>query len=149
MKTIAYRCKMCGKEGNAEMACSEEEMKVLGFDLSVWVSMLTCNRCYDFRENYSSIIDRIFRLCRIIEVSTASKREKISAGVREQLTAQTKRLVTLLAAHFNQQNVWDAAIVDGLMEKPEQAAAQLNQVYHAIRKGLWARATQPDLVPEP
>jgi len=143
---IAYRCKMCGRPGQAEVGCSAEELEKLGFNLVSWSSMLTCNRCYDFREDNKNISDRIFKLCRVLEFCTPAKREKISTGVRDQLIAQTKRLVRLLAGHFNQQNVWDAAIVDGLMEKPEQAAAQLRQVYHAIRRGLWTVAAQPELV---
>jgi len=143
---IAYHCKMCGRPGKVELGCPADELTTLGFNLVSWASMLTCNRCYDFRDNYKQIIDRIFRLCKAWEFTSAGKRKEAQEPMRDKLSLQTKRLVTLLAQHFNQQNVWDAAIVDGLMEKPDQVAAQLRQVYHAIRKGLWAKAAQPELV---
>jgi len=146
MSTVAYHCKMCGCEGQAQMDCSPEELAARGFSLAFWVSLLTCNRCYDFREDFKWLRNNILRVCAALEVSSKSKREKINTAVRDQLIEQTKRIVRLLADHYRQQNVWDEQIVDGLMDKPQDAAAQLSHLYHAIQKGLWASATQPELV---
>jgi hypothetical protein len=143
---IAYKCKMCGRPSTAEVGCSTDELQSLGFNLRSWASMLTCNRCYDFRDNYKRTLDKIFRLCRMWEFTNASKRDEAKEAMRDKLNFQTKRLVTLLAEHFNQQNVWDSVIVEGLMEKPDQAASQIHHIYHTVRKGLWANAVQPELV---
>src|SRR5690349_12090700 len=131
MTTVAYRCKMCGREGQARLECGAEELKVLGFNLEVWRSMLTCDRCYDFRDQYKRLIDRIFRLCTAWQFLSTSKRESSRSKMKEKLSDVTKRLVRLIAEHFRQQNVWDEQIVDGLMSEPDKSKAQVAHVYHA------------------
>lgn len=116
---IDYKCKYCGRPGQAESDDDDSTM----FQVEKWKPILACNRCADFMDQKGRLFDKIKTVCIFLiqsEKLTGDKASKIESIAREKLTTLTKSLATLACGHYRLQNVWDNEFVNMLIDQPRR-----------------------------
>ena len=111
MKDIVYKCRVCGKPGFAEY----EE----GFtgDIDTWQSMLTHDRCYDFRDAKQEILRRIDSI--IIWRNKVAVNEAQLERARLALVDATKDYCAVVCKFNRKPAQWEPWLVEGILKKPE------------------------------
>ena len=131
MKTIAYTCKLCRRPGEAKYDDTE-----IPLDLGKWVSMLTCNRCYDYRDKKRLHADDIWRTCYDYSIARNltddSKRSEAVKRAREALVRKTKAFAGLICTHWNKMTVWEPDFVQMLLDHPDKS----HQVLRDYERGV-------------
>jgi hypothetical protein len=117
-KSLDYNCKICGKPGTAhyDPGCPIKT-------LESWRTALCCDRCYNFRGDYS----RLKRAAELLCVSFFSfmaaardqeTRREAEARTRQQLHRLTHKIADVCSEFYLVEKQWSDDFVDTLMDKP-------------------------------
>jgi hypothetical protein len=131
---ITHPCKVCGKELSLEAddQCEPHWLKV-------FLSMLSCNRCFDLRAERLEVTYRIVAICQYLRAIDGFKikpedRKRKRAQVRERLSIRTKEYARWFRKALNGRvEVWSEEFVDLLLDAPDKCDEILKQYRNGAR----------------
>lgn len=139
--TVTYDCKFCHRPGSMDI--DESELKDLDVHLETWVPILCCERCGAYEEGKRAILKQVLDFVRWWQCAGSKARESKKVDTRQTLDILTKDWVELVAEYFERPETWDGAIVDELMEAPDNAYATLMRALKMVRN---QPAVHPELI---
>ena len=148
MQPIDYHCKICG---TGRVAYFDDSCPIN--KLETWKKVLTCPRCYTFRDSYTraknSIIDVCYALNNFRESSRHSEEKRsalrqVESKIKDRIIAHTRRISSLCSDYYRIQNTWDIDFVYQILERPMHSLRTIDAYHAGIRK--LSREAQPKQV---
>lgn len=124
----ALNCKFCHRPITVQIDDSYSE---LGDPFKI-LSLACCNRCSDLRVERRRLSEKISRICRKVSIHKSSEAQE---EYREILVKLTQRYANLIAKFHDKDGMcWDDAIVESLMDNPEQWPSILSQMWKSFQQ---------------
>ena len=147
---IAYTCKFChtprAVDADIPDGWSDQPPGYkrgvslrIPLEISIWQSMLACNRCADFERSRRDQEDRILKAAGALLIARANRLnpsalDAASRKIDERLCLLTKELATIICDHYHKMDVWDREFVNQIMDQPEKTNAALRFYHRSVSR---------------
>ena len=130
---IPYHCKFCKKPGDAKFDGTNPDVV---YKMPLWLSMLACDRCADYRMERRKFIEGIRKACNSYQAALSDMSgERLAAkrnAVEAALEHATKKLSAVVCEHYRVTNVWHREFVNMLMDHPDNWLTIVNKYVKGI-----------------
>lgn len=116
MIPMAYKCKMCGREGLAHASDDGDP----GWNATL-AKMLVCNRCADYRQGRRKWGEAIASVCAQIRGAQLTKglSNEAEDEARKQLKDFSQSYAHVACKYHHCQDIWEEEFVNLLVDKPD------------------------------
>ena len=130
MTTMPYRCRMCGRAGEAAY---DDEFVVKA---EYWKELLHCDRCGDFKERFLFLRERTSNVAIAFWAYQTTNRldTELENRLREKLVRLTRQIVEATCRHWRVMAEWSPDFVQMIVEQPRRAEFIVNFYAKGVRK---------------
>lgn len=133
MKTIDFKCKLCGRPGTSQCADDYDDVG----DAQKLVPMLCHDACYDLWSRRRGIEDKIYRVCVNLVQGGSAGKAAAAEKAKNLLRLLTQKYAAWARDAAHKENIiWDEEIVSLLFDKPEDWSLILKN-YRRHCEQLW------------